>query len=246
MSEENVKDYSVFNSINQVEGFDPNAFAVDYTDFNSGETRKRLPVLIQIGWFRLKYPAGRIACTVTPAKDCFMAHAKIYANHMDPLDCFLAEGSAARGVIQDKPSVSPREWAQTAAIGVALRNAGFGLQFGIAGEAVEPEATYELTAPTSTTTPAPEMSSADTPSELTPAPQPQPQQPTPPPAPPVDPLQAALQMPCGIGRYQGKTIGDLAKTDPNALYWIMTKSKLSDEIKAAAQLVVAHYAKQAV
>ena len=31
----------------------------------------------------------------------------------------------------------PGEWAQTAAIGIALRNAGFGLQFAIAGEEVE-------------------------------------------------------------------------------------------------------------
>lgn len=43
-------------SINRVEGFDPTPFAVEYTDMNTGESRKRLPVMIQMAWFRLKYP----------------------------------------------------------------------------------------------------------------------------------------------------------------------------------------------
>ena len=48
--------------INAVEGFDPSALAVEYTDLNSaGGGDKRLPVMTQIGWFRLKYPEGRIA-----------------------------------------------------------------------------------------------------------------------------------------------------------------------------------------
>ena len=47
-------------TINQVEGFDPEVFAVEYTDLNTGETRKRLPVMAQMAWFRLKYPEGRI------------------------------------------------------------------------------------------------------------------------------------------------------------------------------------------
>lgn len=37
-----------------------------------------------------------------------------------------------------------REWAQTAAIGIALRNAGFGLQFQIAGEVFDSVAPNEL------------------------------------------------------------------------------------------------------
>ena len=52
--------------INEVEGFDPTPFAVDYTDLETGEVRKRLPVMIQMAWFRMKYPEGRIAITVSP------------------------------------------------------------------------------------------------------------------------------------------------------------------------------------
>ena len=50
------------DSIHKVEGFDPAPFAVDYTDLNTQETRKRLPVMIQMAWFRLKYPEGRSRC----------------------------------------------------------------------------------------------------------------------------------------------------------------------------------------
>ena len=35
-------------NINKVEGFDPTPFAVDFTDLNSQETRKRLPVMIRL------------------------------------------------------------------------------------------------------------------------------------------------------------------------------------------------------
>ena len=48
--------YQKLCEINRVEGFDPAAFAVEYTDMNTGEVRKRLPVMIQMAWFRLKYP----------------------------------------------------------------------------------------------------------------------------------------------------------------------------------------------
>ena len=114
---------SVLNTIHQVEGFDPSVYAVPYTDLNSGETRKRLPVMAQMAWFRLVYPEGKIAVSVVPSHDCFIATARIYPSYKDPVDCFLAEATASRGYDPSKPSVSPREWAQTAAVGIALRNA---------------------------------------------------------------------------------------------------------------------------
>lgn len=125
---------NVISTINAVEGFDPEPFAVEYADLESGETRKRLPVMIQMAWFRLKYPEGKITTKVTSGKDCFVATARVYPSYKDGGDCYLAEATASRGYLAEKPSVSPREWAQTAAVGIALRNAGFGLQFGMAGE----------------------------------------------------------------------------------------------------------------
>ena len=57
---------NIISSINAVEGFDPVPYAVDYTDLTTGETRKRLPVMIQMAWFRLKYPEGKISVEVSP------------------------------------------------------------------------------------------------------------------------------------------------------------------------------------
>ena len=77
MSQNNSNDKAAMlakiEGINKVDGFDPTPFAVDYTDLETGEVRKRLPVMIQMAWFRMKYPEGRIAITVSPGKDCFVA-----------------------------------------------------------------------------------------------------------------------------------------------------------------------------
>lgn len=102
---------SMIQRINAVEGFDPTPLAVEYSDMNSGEKRLRLPVKVQIAWFWLKNPDGRIAVSVTPAKDCFVATARIYNHRTDPTDQFVSEATASRGYLPDKPSVSPREWA---------------------------------------------------------------------------------------------------------------------------------------
>ena len=68
---------TAIQKINAVEGFDPTPLAVEYVDLNTQEKRYRLPVMIQIAWFRLKYPEGRVAVTVTAAKDCFVATARV-------------------------------------------------------------------------------------------------------------------------------------------------------------------------
>ena len=60
-------------------------FAVEYTDMATGKSRKKIPVLIQIAWFRMVYPKGRIATTITPCKDGFVASARIYADYNDGL-----------------------------------------------------------------------------------------------------------------------------------------------------------------
>lgn len=135
---------SILNNIHKVEGFDSSVYAIDYTDLSTGETRKRLPVMAQLAWIRLVYPEGKIAITVVPGHDCFVATARVYPSYKDPTDCYLAEATASRGYDPAKPSVSPREWAQTAAVGIALRNAGFGLQFGAAGDEYSPNAPNEL------------------------------------------------------------------------------------------------------
>ena len=110
----------IIEKINAVEEFDPTPLAVDYTDLKTGETMKRLPVIIQIAWFKLKYPESKIAVQVTKEKEYFVAKARIYANYKDPVDCYLSEASASRTYSEENPSVSPREWAQQSALHFAM------------------------------------------------------------------------------------------------------------------------------
>lgn len=223
-------------TINRVEGFDPSQFALKLTDLSeNGEERMRLPVMTQLAWFRLKFPMGKISVEVNPSGELFVATAKVYADYKDADNCFLAEATASRGKCEQKPSVSPREWAQTAAIGVALRNAGFGLQFAIAGDDFADVAPDELgadkageqTPQDEEYTVAEEMKEETV--ELT----------------LEERYKQALGVSCPIPKYKGKTLGDLIVGDPKALKWLATKYSNEDEIKAAAQ-AICEYALQSV
>lgn len=221
-------------TINQIQGFDPSQFAIKLADLSeNGEERMRLPVMTQLAWFRLKFPMGKISVEVGQSGELFVAKARVYADYKDADNCFLAEATASRGKCEQKPSVSPREWAQTAAIGIALRNAGFGLQFAIAGEDFEDIAPDELGA---------ENGDAQAPQsedytvaeekeevvELT----------------LEERYKQALGIPCPITKYKGKTLGDLVVADPSALKWLATKYSKEDGVKAAAQ-AICDYALQA-
>ena len=246
--------------INEVPGFDPSPFVVDYTDLNTGEVHGRLPVMIQMAWFRMKYPEGRISVQVSAAKDCFVALARVYPHYKDPADCYLAEATASRGACEEKPSVSPREWAQTAAVGIALRNAGFGLQFAMAGEdfgTIAPDElglTGTLMEAEAGSGPAkmPILGGLSTPSVL---------------AGPAGPgarggmsaavradeyavvkrpvrelteeekLQKALETPCPITKFSGKSLGEVLRLDPGAIKWVATKFSGEEEIKEAARRI---------
>ena len=224
-------DTNIISSINAVEGFDPVPYAVDYTDLTTGETRKRLPVMIQMAWFRLKYPEGKISVEVSPGHDCFVARARVYPSYKDPTESYLAEATASRGRCQDKPSVSPREWAQTAAVGIALRNAGFGLQFSAAGEDFSSTAPDEFTMDL-VTDPVPEEPAPVRAKAVVPPPPPAPRELT-----PEEKLEAAMRLPCPIKKFSGKTLGDLVSLDPKSLVWLANKYTHSEEISAAAKLI---------
>lgn len=250
MSQNNSNDKAAMlariENINRVEGFDPTPFAVDYTDLNTGEVRKRLPVMIQMAWFRLKYPEGKIAVQVTPAKDCFVATARIYPSYKDPADAYLSEATASRGRCEDKPSVSPREWAQTAAVGIALRNAGFGLQFSMAGEDVEASAVDELglgdTPPQQNSTSSVPVAASEhaTEQEEYTVEEPAPHELT-----PEEKLAQAMQAPCPITKFKGKTMGEVLTMDPGAIKWIATKFTGGEELKEAARLICDYAMQQA-
>ena len=109
MKDEKQAALAAIQQINAVDGFDPSPLAVEYADLNTHEKRLRLPVMGQLAWFWLKHPEGRVAVTVTPAKECFIATARIYANYTNPSDQYLAEATASRGYLPDKPTVGHRQ-----------------------------------------------------------------------------------------------------------------------------------------
>lgn len=238
---------ALIHKINEVEGFDPTPLAVEYTDLNSGEKRLRLPVMAQLAWFRLKYPEGRVSTAISPGKDCFIATARIYHHYSDPVDQFLAEATASRGYLPDKPTISPREWAQTAAVGIALRNAGFGLQFGAAGDTFDSPAVDELGGiiwsneeqglhpNTGAAQPISPTAARSGTAPSAPSPQPDPVE---------TPLEQAMKVQCPIKKHSGKTLGDVLREDPKAIIWVAEKYTGDSNVSAAAKLICEHSLKE--
>lgn len=247
MSQNNSNDktamLAVIGKINEVAGFDPSVFAVDYTDLTTGEVRKRLPVMTQIAWFRMKYPEGKIVVNTVPNGDCFVATARIYPSYKDGENEFLAEATASRAPAADKPSVSPREWAQTAAIGVALRNAGFGLQFAIAGEDFSELAPDELGS--SKPTPVADTNSAPvavqeeekTTTVVTEMPKREPTL--------EERYQEAIGLICPLPKFAGRTLGDVVNVEPNFIKWLAEKYTGDEKIKKAAKDICDYAMRQA-
>ena len=225
---------SILNNIHKVEGFDPSVYAIDYTDLSTGETRKRLPVMAQLAWFRLVYPEGKIAISVASGHDCFVATARVYPSYKEPIDCYLAEATASRGVDPSKPSVSPREWAQPAAVGIALRNAGFGLQFGAAGDEYSPNAPNELNIVIDPV-PVPNGNAMGEVGQYS-APIPIPSEP-PKELTPEEKYQMAANMQWPTKKHAGRTLGEVLQMDPTAITWLANKYSGNPEISAAAKFM---------
>ena len=228
--------FSLLNQIQKVDGFCPEAFAVEYTDLITNDKRKRLPVMAQMAWFRLKYPEGRISVSVSKGNDCFIATARVYPSYRDPVDFYLAEATASRSYDPAKPSVSPREWAQTAAVGIALRNAGFGLQFHTAGDDFSAQTANEFSVDTEVLPPTVNsgpfmnqvLKEADPPKELT----------------PEEKFQQALTVHWPTKKHAGKTLGDVLNVEPSALTWLADRYSGNPEASKAAKFICEYAANQ--
>ena len=239
-STEKQKMLIVIDGINKVEGFDPYPLAIDIADLNSSESRKHLPVVVQIAWFRMKYPDGKIATTVERDQDYYVATSRVYPSYKDGPDAYLAEGTAARKFNAEMPSVNPREWAQTASVGIALRNAGFGLQFSLAGEDIEPSPLYSGAGAAGA---GPDASGNGTPSE-------EEYTATDAPAAPVEltleqKYAKALMVPCPITKYNGKTLGEVVTFDVRAIKWCAESYKGDPAVNEAAKVIIEYAIQQA-
>ena len=236
---------AMIRTINKVEGFDPMPFALDITDKETGEMYKHLPVRTQLAWFWLKYPQGKVDVQVQPENDIFVAHARVYPDYKAAENCFIASGTASRGASEEKPSISAREWAQTAAIGVALRNAGFGLQFDIVGEmpdGMAPMKREGIPQQAGYVSPQNIAMSAVPQSRFSQSQMPEYETYTPVQQAATEPtaeqkMQQAMNMPCPVTKFAGKTLGEVLAIDPGAIKWTATKFSGDANISAAAKYI---------
>lgn len=224
MEQQNLKNQTlgIISTINQIEGFSPELFAIEFNDLLTGEKRQHLPVMIQMAWFRLKYPEGKISVNVIQSNDSFSAFARIYKDYRDNENCYLAEATASRAPDPEKPTVSPLEWAQTAAIGNALRNAGFGLQFAVAGEdfasnAFEIDLHKDNVQNNNQSDYAVQSSMKILSKE--------------------EKIEQAKKTLCPITQYQGKTLGQVLLLDPNAINWLANKYNGDANVSEAARII---------
>lgn len=237
MLEEKNKMLEKIAQINAVEGFDSSVFAAEYSDLETGEKRKKLPVAVLMAMFRMKYPEGKITVTVAETELGYCATARVYPSYKDAENEFLAEATTTREPSEDKKGISVIEWAQTAAIGIALRNAGFGLQYAAdredfsgdidghetAGALVHNEGIDTAAKPEETEKVAqPEQKAWDDLSL-------------------EEKYKLAVKVECPIGKYKDKTLGDLLLLDQHALKWIAESYQRDESIRNAA-IAICEYA----
>lgn len=117
-------------NLNKVDGFEPKDYlrkeeTVDGQSFYL-DTKYRLL------WFRLKYPNGKLTKIPVALKENYATfEVRVYADKNDEESNYLANGFASRYKDENDAQfgLSFVETAETAALGRALKDAGFGTQF---------------------------------------------------------------------------------------------------------------------
>ena len=116
---------------NKVEGFNPLDYARQITDAN-GNTSLYLDVQYRKMWFRLANPNGKIVKKICNFDgNLAVVEAKVYLDKNDSEENFVSNAFAQRFADPSNMDYGSRylESAETAAVGRALADAGYGLQF---------------------------------------------------------------------------------------------------------------------
>lgn len=255
----------VVAELNRVEGFDPRRFMREIVT-ETQEKQLYLDVKYRKLWFRLKHPDGKIKKSIIKlTEQLAIVEAKVYLDKNDPDENYVSSALAQRFLQQDDRFGNRYvELAETASVGRALADAGFGLQFCDIGEESDPgivdsgipigtsegqEQVAPVTAPQQS--PNGQSTAAVSPAK-TPAPAQAPQQPKaqPPKASytatmPVDEICSLMTLDeakkvvvdCGI--YRGKTLGQVALEKPSSLNWYVDDYKGPNNImRAGAKLLI--------
>ena len=129
-------------NLNKVEGFDPRKYMrVIQQEGQAG--KYYLDVAFRKLWFRLKYPEGKIVKKILKLTDqVAIVEARVYLNKNDAEENFISNALAQKYMTADGQFGNKFvELAETAAVGRALSDAGFGLQFADKEEDIDPEVT---------------------------------------------------------------------------------------------------------
>lgn len=129
-------------NLNKVEGFDPRKYMrVIQQEGQAG--KYYLDVAFRKLWFRLKYPEGKIVKKILKLTDqVAIVEARVYLNKNDAEENFISNALAQKYMTADGQFGNKYvELAETAAVGRALSDAGFGLQFADKEEDIDPEVT---------------------------------------------------------------------------------------------------------
>lgn len=129
-------------NLNKVEGFDPRKYMRLIQ--NEGQAAKYyLDVAYRKLWFRLRYPEGKIVKKILKlTEQVAIVEARVYLNRNDDEDNFISNALAQKYMTADGQFGNKFvELAETAAVGRALSDAGFGLQFADREGDIDPEVT---------------------------------------------------------------------------------------------------------
>lgn len=134
MNEAIVNEMTAISELNRVEGFDPTKFMRRLSEVDeNGQSSERmyLEVAYRKLWFRLKHPEGVIRKFIREVNDQFaIMEARVYLDRRDPEESYIANVIVKRYFHpEDKLGDKYLEIAETAAVGRALADAGFGIQF---------------------------------------------------------------------------------------------------------------------
>lgn len=249
---------SAIRDLNKVEGFDPRKYMRVISEEGKAD-KFYLDVASRKLWFRLKYPKGKIVKQLVYRTDQMaIVEARVYLDCNDPADNFMANAFAQKYLTEDSQFGNKfLELAETAAVGRALADAGFGLQFADEEGDIDPEvadAPFEAgmifgnqnmgplgagdATEESTNTPMPEAarSSIQKPQSIKPAPAQQVLQKDM----PVEQIysmltpETAAAVVIGIGFHKGKSLGQVAVEKPSSLEWYVSSYGGPDNLLRAA------------
>jgi len=121
--------------LNKVDNFDVAELCRKLPADLNGEERLYLDVVYRKAWFRLKYPSGRLSKKIIRLDErVAVVEARVYPDYKDDSENYISNAFGQRNYDEnDQYAQKYLELAETAAIGRALLDAGFGMVFDDSG-----------------------------------------------------------------------------------------------------------------